>query len=126
VDGAVCAEKVDGEYCGDSDAQLDRMNVFYHEAPGGKYVPRAVLFDLEPGVSGAATLNRRLVGSSARTTVLAINAGASPVMTASWGPSWGKQLPGERPRETAMTRHTSPQPSRNVQRKGAAPLSGVE
>jgi hypothetical protein len=23
------------------------------------------------------------------------------VMTVSWGPSWGKQLPGERPRETA-------------------------
>jgi hypothetical protein len=26
---------------------------------------------------------------------------ASPVMAKSWGPSWGKQLPGERPRETA-------------------------
>jgi hypothetical protein len=26
---------------------------------------------------------------------------ASPVMTESWGPSWGKQLPGEWPRETA-------------------------
>jgi hypothetical protein len=33
---------------------------------------------------------------------------ASPVMTK----SWGKQLPGERPRETAEERHTSPQPSR--------------
>jgi tubulin beta len=22
----------DGEYCGDNDAQLDRINVFYHEA----------------------------------------------------------------------------------------------
>jgi hypothetical protein len=28
---------------------------------------------------------------------------ASPVMTKSRGPSWGKQLPGERPRETAKT-----------------------
>jgi tubulin beta len=27
--------------------------VFYHEASGGKYVPRAVLFDLEPGVIDA-------------------------------------------------------------------------
>ena len=27
-----------GEYCGDNDAQLGRINVFYHEAPGGKYV----------------------------------------------------------------------------------------
>jgi hypothetical protein len=26
---------------------------------------------------------------------------ASPVLTKNWGPSWGKQLPGERPRETA-------------------------
>ena len=43
----------DGEYCGDNDAQLDRINVFYHEASGGKYVPRAVLFDLEPGVIDA-------------------------------------------------------------------------
>jgi tubulin beta len=37
----------DREYCGDNDAQLGRINVFYHEASGGKYVPRAVLFDLE-------------------------------------------------------------------------------
>ena len=35
------------------DAQLDRINVFYHEASGGKYVPRAVLFDLEPCVINA-------------------------------------------------------------------------
>jgi hypothetical protein len=42
-----------GEYCGDNDAHLDRINVFYHEAMGGMYVPRAVLFDLEPGVIGA-------------------------------------------------------------------------
>jgi hypothetical protein len=26
---------------------------------------------------------------------------ASLVITKSWGPSWGKPLPGERPRETA-------------------------
>ena len=37
-----------------------------------------------------------------------------------------KQLPGERPREYAEMRHTSPQPSRHVRRKGAAPLSGAE
>jgi hypothetical protein len=47
-------------------------------------------------------------------------------MTKSWGPSWGKQLPGERPRETAETLHTSPQPGRYVLRKRAAPLSGAE
>jgi hypothetical protein len=37
----------------DIDAQLGRINVFYHEASGGKYVPGAVLFDLEPGVIDA-------------------------------------------------------------------------
>ena len=42
------------------------------------------------------------------------------------GPQLGKQLPGERPRETAETRHTSLQPSRHVRRKDAAPLSGAE
>ena len=44
----------DGEYCGDNDAKLDRINVFYREASGDKYVPRTVLSDLEPGVVDAA------------------------------------------------------------------------
>jgi hypothetical protein len=44
------------------------MNVFYHEALDGKYVPCAVLFDLEPGVIGAVTLRRRSASSSARAT----------------------------------------------------------
>jgi hypothetical protein len=34
----------DGEYSGDKDAQLGRINVFYHEA--------SVLFYLQPGVIG--------------------------------------------------------------------------
>uniref|UniRef100_A0A3P8UCD6 Tubulin/FtsZ GTPase domain-containing protein n=1 Tax=Cynoglossus semilaevis TaxID=244447 RepID=A0A3P8UCD6_CYNSE len=38
-----------GTYHGDSDLQLERINVYYNEAAGGKYVPRAVLVDLEPG-----------------------------------------------------------------------------
>jgi tubulin beta len=32
-----------------ADLQLERVNVYYNEASGGKYVPRAVLVDLEPG-----------------------------------------------------------------------------
>jgi tubulin beta len=44
----------DGEYCGDNDAQLDRINVLYHGASGDKYEPRTVLFDLEPGVIDSA------------------------------------------------------------------------
>ncbi|KAL3612889.1 hypothetical protein D5086_003909 [Populus alba] len=38
-----------GKYSGDSDLQLERINVYYNEASGGRYVPRAVLMDLEPG-----------------------------------------------------------------------------
>jgi tubulin beta len=38
-----------GCYCGDLDLQLERINVYNNEATGGKYVPRAVLVDLEPG-----------------------------------------------------------------------------
>ncbi|KAJ8362951.1 hypothetical protein SKAU_G00117820, partial [Synaphobranchus kaupii] len=38
-----------GSYHGDSDLQLDRINVYYNEATGGKFVPRAILVDLEPG-----------------------------------------------------------------------------
>jgi hypothetical protein len=41
------------ENCGDNDAQLGRINVLYHGALGGKYAPRAVFFDLEPGVIDA-------------------------------------------------------------------------
>ena len=44
----------DDECCGDdNDTHLDRVNVFYYEASGGKYVPCAVIFDLEPGVIDA-------------------------------------------------------------------------
>merc|ERR1712098_948552 len=37
-----------GSYQGTSELQLERINVYYNEATGGKYVPRAVLVDLEP------------------------------------------------------------------------------
>ena len=39
-----------GTYHGDSDLQLERINVYFNEATGGRYVPRAVLMDLEPGM----------------------------------------------------------------------------
>uniref|UniRef100_A0A182ICX6 Tubulin beta chain n=1 Tax=Anopheles arabiensis TaxID=7173 RepID=A0A182ICX6_ANOAR len=38
-----------GHYHGDSDLQLERIDVYYTEVNGNKYVPRAVLVDLEPG-----------------------------------------------------------------------------
>ncbi|PLB43446.1 tubulin beta subunit [Aspergillus steynii IBT 23096] len=42
-----------GVYHGDSDLQLERMNVYYNEAGNMKFVPRAVLVDLEPGTMDA-------------------------------------------------------------------------
>ncbi|KAK8990341.1 hypothetical protein V6N11_009044 [Hibiscus sabdariffa] len=48
----VCAEHgIDptGRYQGDQDLQLERINVYYNEASCGRFVPRAVLMDLEPG-----------------------------------------------------------------------------
>ncbi|VDN18167.1 unnamed protein product [Gongylonema pulchrum] len=39
----------DGSYKGDSALQLERIDVYFEEAQGKKYVPRAVLVDLEPG-----------------------------------------------------------------------------
>jgi tubulin beta len=48
-----------GKYCGENDAHLGRINVFYREASGGKYLLRAVLFDLKPDVLGAVTLSCR-------------------------------------------------------------------
>jgi tubulin beta len=59
----VCDERGSGgsgEYCGDNDAHLGNSNVFNHEDLGGKYLPCAVLFDLEPGVIDAVALSRRL------------------------------------------------------------------
>ncbi|XP_012520742.1 PREDICTED: tubulin beta chain-like isoform X6 [Propithecus coquereli] len=40
-----------GTYHGDSDLRLDQISVYYNEATGGKYVPHAILVDLEPGTT---------------------------------------------------------------------------
>ncbi|CAH2083558.1 unnamed protein product [Euphydryas editha] len=43
-----------GHYRGDSELQLERIQVYYNEAGGGtRFVPRAVLIDLEPGTMDA-------------------------------------------------------------------------
>jgi tubulin beta len=39
----------DGHYKGNNDLQLERISVYYNEIGANKYVPRAVLIDLEPG-----------------------------------------------------------------------------
>ncbi|KAH0818991.1 hypothetical protein GEV33_003800 [Tenebrio molitor] len=38
-----------GRFNGNTDLQLERINVYFNEATGGRYVPRAVLVDLEAG-----------------------------------------------------------------------------
>jgi tubulin beta len=40
----------EGQYTGKDDQQIERAEVYFNEAQGGKYVPRAVVVDLEPGV----------------------------------------------------------------------------
>jgi len=42
-----------GNYIGTDPNQLERANVYFNEANGGKFVPRAILVDLEPGVIDA-------------------------------------------------------------------------
>jgi len=42
-----------GAYVGDNPLQLERINVYFHQAAQGRYVPRAVLTDLEPGTMDA-------------------------------------------------------------------------
>ena len=43
----------DGLYKGTNDLQLERISVYYNETGANKYVPRAVLIDLEPGTMDA-------------------------------------------------------------------------
>lgn len=40
----------DGMHVGDSVTELERVGVYYNEARDGRYVPRSVMVDLEPGV----------------------------------------------------------------------------
>ena len=40
----------DGLYKGDNNMQLERISVYYNEIGLNRYVPRAVLVDLEPGL----------------------------------------------------------------------------
>ncbi|KAB8079203.1 Tubulin/FtsZ, GTPase domain-containing protein [Aspergillus leporis] len=42
-----------GVYHGTNDQELERMNVYFNEVNDKKYVPRAVLIDLEPGTMDA-------------------------------------------------------------------------
>ena len=43
-----------GTYDGDSDLQLERIDVYFNEGQNGRYVPRSILVDLEPGTIDVA------------------------------------------------------------------------
>jgi hypothetical protein len=66
--------------CGDNDAQFDRINVLYHEASGGKYVPRVVFFDLEPcGIDAAVAARRALPSGNSREPYARVKMGQRPL-----------------------------------------------
>ncbi len=46
-----------GKYVGDNAFQLERINVYFNEGMGSRYVPRAVLTDLEPGTMDSIRLS---------------------------------------------------------------------
>ena len=40
--------------------QIEKSDVYFQEIPGGRYVPRSVLVDLEPGVLNAVQANKKM------------------------------------------------------------------
>ncbi|KAK1339664.1 hypothetical protein QTO34_018218 [Cnephaeus nilssonii] len=71
-----------GSYHGDSDLQLERINVYYNEATGNKYVPRAILVDLEPARWTRSGLDHSARSSGRTTSCLVSQSGA--------GNNWAK------------------------------------
>ena len=63
IDGEVIGDEhgIDptGTYHGESDLQLDRINVYFNETSSGRYVPRTVVMDLE---SGTMTASSSIIG----------------------------------------------------------------
>ena len=43
-------DTVSGQWVGSNDVQLAKSDVYFTEVDGGRFVPRSVLIDLEPGV----------------------------------------------------------------------------
>jgi hypothetical protein len=60
-----------GTYVGESDLQLERIDVYFNEASGGRYVPRAVLLDLvREGASPARARRSAALAASVRSMPL--------------------------------------------------------
>merc|ERR1712118_559056 len=98
-----------GTYHGDSDLRLERINVYYNEATGGRYVPRAILMDLEPGTMDSVRAGPA-VSSSVRTTSSSGRRGLATTgrrATTRRAPSSSTRcstLSGKRPRDAIASR----------------------
>lgn len=49
-----------GTWIGNDDRQIQKSDVYFNEIPGGRFVPRSVLVDLEPGVLGQVQSDKRM------------------------------------------------------------------
>jgi tubulin beta len=49
-----------GTWEGEDDRQLERTEVYFSEGQGGRYVPRSILVDLEPGVLNAVRSDKAM------------------------------------------------------------------
>jgi tubulin beta len=49
-----------GTWTGQDDRQIQKSDVYFNEIPGGRFVPRSVLVDLEPGVLGQVQSDQRM------------------------------------------------------------------
>ena len=50
----------EGTWKGSDDTQLMRSEVYFNEVPGGRFVPRSVMVDLEPGVLNAVQSDQKM------------------------------------------------------------------
>merc|ERR1711935_81245 len=49
-----------GTWNGEHEEQVQRADVYFNEIPGGRFVPRSVLVDLEPGVLGQVQSDKKM------------------------------------------------------------------
>lgn len=48
----------DGSYHGDSDLLLQKINVYFNQEKGSRYIPRAIIADLEPEIIDSIQANK--------------------------------------------------------------------
>lgn len=53
---------LNGQYEGNDVQQIEKSDVYFNEVPGGRFVPRALLVDLEPGVLNSVASSGAIKG----------------------------------------------------------------